>query len=72
MHSPWSPLQVILVIFFLAIHLIPSSTIVRKAGFSHWWGLFGIIPIANIVMLWVFAFISWPVCKTPGPVAANV
>jgi hypothetical protein len=33
---------------------------VDKAGFSGWFSLLGIIPIVNIIALWVFAFISWP------------
>ena len=31
-----------------------------KAGFSPWWVLFAVVPIVNIVMLWVFAYAKWP------------
>jgi len=33
----------------------------QKAGFSGAWALLLIVPVLNLVMLWVFAFISWPV-----------
>lgn len=34
--------------------------ILVKAGFSRWWFLLLFIPIVNLVMVWVFAFIKWP------------
>lgn len=33
----------------------------RKAGFSGAWSLLLIVPMVNLVALWIFAFISWPV-----------
>lgn len=35
--------------------------IVRKAGYSGWWALAGIVPIFGYIMLIVFAFSTWPV-----------
>jgi hypothetical protein len=37
------------------------SRILKKAGYSPWLCLLGIIPIVNIVMFFVFAFAEWPV-----------
>jgi hypothetical protein len=36
------------------------SRAVSKSGISGWWALLGLIPIVNLVMLWVFAFAKWP------------
>jgi hypothetical protein len=41
--------------------IIPSVIIVRRLGFTGWWGIFaGISPI-NILCLWILAFAKWPV-----------
>ena len=32
----------------------------NKAGRSRWWGLFFLIPVVNIVAIWIFAFVRWP------------
>lgn len=34
--------------------------IVQNAGFDGWWVLVLLIPVVNIVMIWVFAFSRWP------------
>lgn len=33
----------------------------EKAGFSGAWSLLLLVPVLNLVMLWVFAFVSWPI-----------
>lgn len=50
----------LIVIAVLAIWVIPAVKIVQKAGYSGWWILLAIVPLANLVMLWVFAFSDWP------------
>ena len=55
-------LIVIVVILFILV-IIPAfvvSKILYKAGFSGWYSLLSIIPLVNIIALWVFAFIPWP------------
>jgi hypothetical protein len=41
--------------------LVLFAFVVKKAGYSGWWVLLGLIPIVGLVMLWVFAFSRWPV-----------
>lgn len=50
-------ISVILFICILPIFLI--SKILKKAGFSGWYSLISLIPVANIICLWVFAFVPW-------------
>jgi len=45
---------------FLAIYFVPIVMILRKAGYSGWWSLILLVPIVNVIMLWVFAFAKWP------------
>ena len=41
----------------------PTSRVCRRAGFSLWFGLWAIVPIANIVLLWFLALAEWPAAK---------
>jgi hypothetical protein len=48
------------------ILVIPAVKILRKAGYSGWWVIASLIPIANIVMFWLFAFSRWPLEERAG------
>jgi hypothetical protein len=48
---------------FLVFFVICYAKIIRKAGYSAWWLLILLVPIANLVMVAVFAFAEWPVIK---------
>ena len=50
----------IIVLVVLAVYLVPAVRIVQKAGYSGWWCVLLIIPLVNIVFLWIFAFARWP------------
>jgi uncharacterized membrane protein YhaH (DUF805 family) len=47
-------------ILFWIILLVPLWRIVRKAGYSGAWALVSLIPLVNIIALWIFAFSKWP------------
>jgi hypothetical protein len=36
------------------------ARVVRRAGFSPWWVLLALVPLVNLVVLWVFAYTRWP------------
>ena len=46
----------IIVGFFVWLYV----RILNRAGRSGWWCLTLLIPVVNIVMIWVFAFTRWP------------
>jgi len=46
--------------------------IVRRAGYSGWWVLILLVPVVNIVMVWVFAFSNWPALRGAGVGAARL
>jgi uncharacterized membrane protein YhaH (DUF805 family) len=55
---------IMLVIFFiLCIPAYFVARVLRKAGFSSWYSLLSFLPVINVICLWVFAFIDWPVEK---------
>ena len=61
--SIWQILFVVVVL--AAIPVLIFGPVARKAGFSRWWSLLLLVPIVNIVMIWVFAFMKWPAEITP-------
>ena len=61
-------LLLILFIFVpVGVAIWSACQVARKAGFSSVWGLVVLIPIINIVVLWVFAFGSWPALTEVAP-----
>jgi biotin transporter BioY len=48
------------IIWFVIIG-IPVMQILHRTGFSRAWVLIGIVPIVNLVFLWIYAFTRWPV-----------
>ena len=64
------PAEVILILFiafivlvFTAIKVFSFCRIFYKAGYSWAFGLLMFLPMAEIVIPLVLAFIDWPVCK---------
>jgi len=55
------PIFLIVVLVCLAIVLIPFWFICKKAGFSPWLTLLNIIPLGNLVLIYVLAFAEWKV-----------
>jgi uncharacterized membrane protein YhaH (DUF805 family) len=48
------PLAIIAFFFWMMVRIL------NKAGYSGWWSLLMLVPLVNIVMVWVFAFANWP------------
>jgi len=56
----------ILIVIYLAILVVTVVAyvkIITKAGYSGWWVLIGLVPIANVVLFLIFAFAEWPVLR---------
>jgi hypothetical protein len=56
---PW-PFGPLVMLVFAALVIVPFWFIFGKAGFPRWLSLLMVVPIANIVMLYVLAFSAWP------------
>ena len=59
------PLMGIFMIVVMAVVIIPCWFICKKAGFSPWLSLINVIPIGNLVLLYVLAFAEWKVVPAP-------
>jgi hypothetical protein len=51
----------ILYLAMIAFFIYCYYKIAGRAGYSPWLGLLMILPIVNIVMLFMFAFKTWPI-----------
>ena len=64
--SAFSGAAAVLVLVYVAIavlSIIAAVKVLTKAGYSGWWVLAMLVPIANVVVLLVFAFSEWPVVR---------
>ena len=50
-----------LVLIIVAVKILIFCKIFSRAGYSWALGLLMLVPIANIIMLFVLAFAEWPV-----------
>ena len=61
-----SGLLVAIILVYVALFVLilwAWVSILSKAGYSGWWVLIGFVPVANLIMLLVFAFSDWPVLR---------
>ena len=50
-------------IFFVvmvAVVLYPIGRILGRLGLSPFWSVLALIPIVNLIGLWLLAFVDWP------------
>ena len=52
--------QLLVVVVYVFIVVFPFWHIFKKAGFSPWLSLLMLIPLVNLIMLYVLAFARWP------------
>ncbi len=50
----------LIVLALIVLVLWPNFKIVARAGFSPLWALLLLVPILNVIALWVFAYAKWP------------
>jgi uncharacterized membrane protein YhaH (DUF805 family) len=53
-------LGLIIIVAFIAITVVPFVRIFQKAGRTGWWAVLMLIPLINLIVLWIFAFSKWP------------
>ena len=56
-------MEFILIIAFSIFILWLGSKILDKAGLNQIYVFYLLIPVVNIIILWVFAFTNWPNLK---------
>lgn len=52
--------QLIIMLIWALVAVIPFWKITSKAGYSGWLSLLIIVPIVNLIYLYFIAFSKWP------------
>jgi hypothetical protein len=43
-----------------------AGRVSKKAGYSRWWGILFVVPLANVAWVWYLAHADWPALRRPG------
>lgn len=57
----------LIMLILLAIVIVPTWFVCKKAGFSPWLSLLVIVPLGGMVLLYVLAFSEWRVVPVAQP-----
>ena len=63
----FTPLHLIIMLIIMVLVIVPYWHIFRKAGFAPALSLLMMIPMANLIMLYVLAFSEWKVGPSSVP-----
>jgi uncharacterized membrane protein YhaH (DUF805 family) len=67
-NSPEMPVADMLAMLpYVVFALWVSFRVFRKAGRNGWLSLLLLVPVVNIVVVWVFAFMRWPALDARRP-----
>ncbi len=58
--TPMGSFGLVMMLIFAVLIILPFWFIFSKAGFSQWLSFLMVVPIVNVIMLYVFAFSDWP------------
>ena len=64
MHDCMSAGHLVWMLVVAVLVVVPFWRICRKAGFSGWLSLLVLLPVINLVFLYVLAFAEWPAQRT--------
>jgi hypothetical protein len=56
----------IALLVWLVIIIIPFGKLLKRTGHNSTWSICFVIPLVNLVALYVFAFKRWPIDKDPN------
>ncbi len=61
------PVMAVFILLGVVIVIIPCWFISKKAGFSPWLSLLNLIPLGNLIYLYIMAFSDWKVTPLAQP-----
>ena len=59
------PFVFVIVLIMVVVGFVPYWKIFSKAGFSGWMSLLMLVPLLNLVVLYIVAFSQWNVQPNP-------
>lgn len=60
MAADFGILQILIILIVVAVQIVPFWKIFPRAGWSPWLSLLMVVPLLNLVMLYILAFKAWP------------
>jgi hypothetical protein len=66
----WLLIGIVVLVLIIWVFIVVFGRIVNRAGYSRWWLLTMVVPLLNLVMLWIFAFADWPAADAKGQALA--
>ncbi|MFN7644157.1 MAG: hypothetical protein ACK5PW_13935 [Burkholderiales bacterium] len=60
-------LVTLLGLVLLTVPIVMIARVLRRAGYSPWWVLLVLVPLVNLIALWVFAYARWPALDEAPP-----
>lgn len=51
---------------YILLLVVPVAKILGRMGFSQLWAIVALIPLVNLILLWVLAFVEWPRDRAAG------
>jgi hypothetical protein len=61
----FEPMHLLILGIVAMIVLAPYWLIFKKAGFSPWLALLILVPLVNVIVLYIVAFSAWSVVPVP-------
>lgn len=61
----WFGAHGLILLLWAAVIILPFWKIFSKAGFSGWLSLLLLVPVVNLIVLYVIAFARWPARRFP-------
>lgn len=52
--------EVLGLLLVAAAIMIPAARIARRLGYPRWLAVLAVVPLANVLLLWLVAFAPWP------------
>lgn len=56
----------VILVLFIVLFVLPYWKIWQRTGHSGAWALLMLVPLANVISLWVLAFKDWPALRGRG------
>ena len=50
----------VVVVLLIILLFWPYAKILSRAGYSPWLVLILLVPIVNVIAIWLFAYANWP------------
>lgn len=66
--QPWHLIVIFIAFCFgFVLFVVPYWFICKKAGFSPWLSLLNVIPLGQIILIFLLAFAEWPSLRAAQP-----